>query len=225
MVELPTCPTPSATATGEPTGGVADPEAMISRRIERLPVEIGVLLMAAGVTTGILPPPPGPFDLTIIASGGLILWPRGFRAIDGWTKRRFPGPHRAAMGFLGRFSTTWSGAIPNPWDAIHHSTRRPRPIGDGVWGYPMYHRNEWQSGAEECFWPHDPILQNIDNDREPGGPLPADLPPQFRSRGAATRLPFFQTRAQPLPPVEDLRHVYRSGATARDSEGIEEGEQ
>ena len=37
MVELPTCPTPSATATGEPIGGVADPEAMISRRIECLP--------------------------------------------------------------------------------------------------------------------------------------------------------------------------------------------
>ena len=66
-------------------------------------VEIGALLMAAGATTGMLPPPPGPFDLTIIASGGLILWPCGFRAVDGWTKRRFPGPHRAAMGFLGRF--------------------------------------------------------------------------------------------------------------------------
>ena len=56
MVELPTCPTHSATAAGEPIGGEADPEAMISRRIERLPVEVGVLLMAAGATTGMLPP-------------------------------------------------------------------------------------------------------------------------------------------------------------------------
>ena len=48
-------------------------------------------------------PPPGPFDLTIIASGGLILWPRGLRAIDGWAQRLFPGAHRAAMGFLDRF--------------------------------------------------------------------------------------------------------------------------
>jgi hypothetical protein len=103
MVESPTYPTPNATAPREPIGGEAGPEPPIARRIERLPVEIGVLLMAAGTTTGMLPPPPGPFDLTIIASGGLIFWPRAFRVIDRWIQRRFPCVHRAAMGFLGRY--------------------------------------------------------------------------------------------------------------------------
>jgi hypothetical protein len=103
MVESPTSPSPDNLASDEQVVGEGIPRSPISRRIDRLPVEVGVLLMAAGVTTGVLPPTPGPFDLTIIASGGLILWPRGFRAIDGWTQRCFPGAHRAAMCFLSRF--------------------------------------------------------------------------------------------------------------------------
>jgi hypothetical protein len=55
-------------------------------RIERLPTEVGVLLLTAGIINGMLPPPPGPFDLTIIISGGVVLWPRGFRAIEGWAR-------------------------------------------------------------------------------------------------------------------------------------------
>jgi hypothetical protein len=74
-----------------------------ARRIERLPTEVGVLLMTAGVMTGMLPPPPGPFDLTIIISGGLVLWPRGFRAIEGWAARHFPRAHLAGMRFLDRY--------------------------------------------------------------------------------------------------------------------------
>jgi len=73
-----------------------------ARRIERLPTEVGVLLLTAGIVTGMLPPPPGPFDLTIIVSGGVVLWPRGFRAIEGWARKRFPKAHRAGMQFLDR---------------------------------------------------------------------------------------------------------------------------
>jgi hypothetical protein len=94
---------PSPVTAEEPGGAGGNTESPISRRIERLPAEVGVLLLAAGVTTGMLPPPPGPFDLTIIASGGLVLWPRAFRAIDGWTRKRFPRAHGAAMCFLGRY--------------------------------------------------------------------------------------------------------------------------
>ena len=61
-----------------------------ARRIERLPTEVGVLLLSAGITMGLTPPPPGPFDLSIMLSGGLILWPRGFRAIDGWARQALP---------------------------------------------------------------------------------------------------------------------------------------
>ncbi len=74
-----------------------------ARRIERLPTEVGVLLLTAGIVTGMLPPPPGPFDLTIIVSGGVVLWPRGFRAIEGWARKRFPTAHLAGMRFLDRY--------------------------------------------------------------------------------------------------------------------------
>ena len=74
-----------------------------ARRIERLPTEVGVLLLSAGITMGLTPPPPGPFDLSIMLSGGLVLWPRGFRAIDGWARKRFPTAHRVGMQFLDRY--------------------------------------------------------------------------------------------------------------------------
>ena len=50
----------------------------------------------------------------------------------------------------------------------------------------MYHWNEWQSGAEECFWPHDPTSKTSTTIESLKGLYPADLPPRFRSRGAAT---------------------------------------
>jgi hypothetical protein len=71
--------------------------------VKRVPKEIGLLLMAAGVTTGMLPPPPGPFDLMIIVSGGLIAWPRGFRTIESWARKRFPTAHRSGTLFLNRY--------------------------------------------------------------------------------------------------------------------------
>jgi hypothetical protein len=74
-----------------------------ARRIERLPTEVGVLLLTAGIINGMLPPPPGPFDMTIIISGGVVLWPRGFRAIEGWAGRHFPKAHLAGMRFLDRY--------------------------------------------------------------------------------------------------------------------------
>src|SRR3954471_9900877 len=74
-----------------------------AERIERLPPEVGVLLLSAGITMGLMPPPPGPFDLSVMLSGGLVLWPRSFRTIDGWARRRFPATHRAGMHFLNRY--------------------------------------------------------------------------------------------------------------------------
>jgi hypothetical protein len=87
---------------GSPIDELPEPSET-ARRVERLPTEVGVLLLSAGITMGMMPPPPGPFDLSIMLSGGLVLWPRGFRAIDCWVQKRFPGVHQAAMSFLGRF--------------------------------------------------------------------------------------------------------------------------
>jgi hypothetical protein len=74
-----------------------------STKIERLTKDVGFLLMATGMVTGMLPPPPGPFDMSLMLIGGVALWPRGLRSLDGWTQRRFPRAHQAGMCFLERF--------------------------------------------------------------------------------------------------------------------------
>ena len=66
--------------------------------------------------------------------------------------------------------------------------------------------SEWMphQRREMRFDHHDSIPLGVDSDREPEGPLPTLLPPQFRSRGAGARLSFGQARAQPLSTDEDL---------------------
>jgi len=100
-----------------------------ARRIERLPTEVGVLLLTAGIVTGMLPPPPGPFDLTIIVSGGVVLWPRGFRAIEGWASKRFPKAHRAGMQFLDRYLDDLERRYPDSTEGRSSSERTPRVDG------------------------------------------------------------------------------------------------
>ncbi len=72
-------------------------------RIEQMPKEVGVLLLMTGMVTGMLPPPPGPFDLSLMIAGGAALWPRGLRSLEAWTMRRFPRAHRAGVIFLDRY--------------------------------------------------------------------------------------------------------------------------
>jgi hypothetical protein len=74
-----------------------------SARLERIPKEVGLLLLASGMITGMLPPPPGPFDLSLMLTGGVALWPRGFKALEGWMRRNCPQAHRAGVSFLERF--------------------------------------------------------------------------------------------------------------------------
>jgi hypothetical protein len=76
---------------------------MTSNRIEHIPRNVGLLLLASGMITGMLPPPPGPFDMSLMITGGVVLWPRGLRALQGWTQRSFPQAHRAGTVFLERF--------------------------------------------------------------------------------------------------------------------------
>jgi hypothetical protein len=89
------------------------PSSSDAHRIVHLPKEVGMLLLVAGLTGGVLPPPPGPSDLMIMLSGGLVLWPRGFLSIGGWVGERFPIVHRAGMGFLDRFLVDLERRYPN----------------------------------------------------------------------------------------------------------------
>jgi hypothetical protein len=88
---------------GPPNVGDAAQAAVAPNRVERLPKEVGVLLMTAGLVTGMLPPPPGPFDLMIILSGGLAVSPRGFQVVEDWARKHWPRAHSAGVRFLNRY--------------------------------------------------------------------------------------------------------------------------
>ena len=55
------------------------------------PGRLAHLLMLAGITTGMLPPPPGPFDLSLVIAGGIVFWPRA-------RERRRLGPEAVPEG-------------------------------------------------------------------------------------------------------------------------------
>ena len=61
---------------------------------------MGVLLMALGISELI---PPEPIGMVFVVLGGLVFWPRGFRAIEGWAGKHFPKAHLAGMRFLDRY--------------------------------------------------------------------------------------------------------------------------
>ena len=69
------------------------------KRFKKLPKEIGMMLIAAGVVGVILP---GPGTPALIA-GGLALWPGAFGKLESWLQRRYPGVHRRSMKQIGRF--------------------------------------------------------------------------------------------------------------------------
>lgn len=70
------------------------------RRLSRLPPELGILLMVVGVAGVLLP---GPVGTPFLLAGGLVLWPKGFGAVETWFERRFPGMHRTGMAQIERY--------------------------------------------------------------------------------------------------------------------------
>lgn len=69
------------------------------KRLEELPKEIGVMLVAAGVVGLILPGPGTP----ALVAGGLVLWPGAFTKLELWLERRYPDVHKKSMSQIGRF--------------------------------------------------------------------------------------------------------------------------
>lgn len=66
------------------------------------PREMGVLLIALGISELI---PPEPIGMVFVVLGGLVFWPRGFRAVDRWLGRKLPKAHRGYRKFFDRFVT------------------------------------------------------------------------------------------------------------------------
>jgi hypothetical protein len=90
----------------EPAGGTAehgarpDAESELDQRLRTMPREVGVLLVTIGVMGIALP---GLVGTPALLAGGLLLWPRGFRCVDGWLRRRCPTIHRHGSDQLVRY--------------------------------------------------------------------------------------------------------------------------
>jgi len=70
------------------------------RRIEKMPKEVGLLLIVAGIGGILLP---GPVGTLFLVLGGVVLWPRGFGRLEGFLERRFPRLHHQSMLQITRF--------------------------------------------------------------------------------------------------------------------------
>jgi hypothetical protein len=69
-------------------------------RLEKMPPEIGVLLIVVG-TAGVLLP--GPVGMPFLLAGGLSLWPSAFRKIEGWFERMSPRLYEEGMRQMERY--------------------------------------------------------------------------------------------------------------------------
>lgn len=69
-------------------------------RLEKLPPEIGVLLIVVGVAGVLLP---GPVGSPFLVAGGLALWPSGFQKVEGWMQKVSPRLYREGMRQLERY--------------------------------------------------------------------------------------------------------------------------
>src|SRR3954453_7292223 len=88
-------PSPEGTGTGGEVGGEqAGPQ------LDRLPPEVGALLMVVGVAGLLLP---GPVGSPFFVAGGVALWPSAFGRVEGWFRRKFPVMHRKGMEQMGRY--------------------------------------------------------------------------------------------------------------------------
>jgi hypothetical protein len=88
--------------TGNPglNGEGHPPEVAGAARLERLPPEIGALLMVVGIAGLLLP---GPVGSPFFIAGGVALWPAAFGRVEGWFRRRFPNAHRTGMEQMVRY--------------------------------------------------------------------------------------------------------------------------
>jgi len=91
---------PGGQAAGDTSGPrpLSDTEQV--ERIEAMPREVGVLLIVAGIGGILLP---GPVGSPFLVLGGVILWPRAFRRLEGFLERRFPRLHHRSMLQITRF--------------------------------------------------------------------------------------------------------------------------
>lgn len=68
--------------------------------LQQFPSEIAMLLIMAGVAGVLLP---GPIGAPLILAGGVTLWPKTFRPLERWFRRKFPAMHQEGVIQLKEF--------------------------------------------------------------------------------------------------------------------------
>lgn len=68
--------------------------------LQQFPPEIAMLLIMAGVAGVLLP---GPIGAPLILAGGVTLWPKTFRPMERWFRRKFPAMHQEGVVQLKEF--------------------------------------------------------------------------------------------------------------------------
>lgn len=72
----------------------------IDERLAALPKEVGVLLVTIGAMGVVLP---GLAGTPALIAGGLMLWPKGFGAVNRWLRRKCPTIHGHGVEQLFRY--------------------------------------------------------------------------------------------------------------------------
>jgi hypothetical protein len=90
--------TQAAKASDHLTGREVSPSRL--HRLEKLPPEIGVLLIVMGVTGLLLP---GPVGSPFLVAGGVALWPSAFRKVEDWLQRASPRLFEEGIRQMERF--------------------------------------------------------------------------------------------------------------------------
>lgn len=104
MPEPPNTPEPippeqAVVVTTEPRRKKPDFDELNDRLLD-MPREVGLLMVSIGVIGVALP---GIVGTPALLAGGLMLWPRGFRAVNGWVRKRFPKTHEHGVEQLIRY--------------------------------------------------------------------------------------------------------------------------
>ncbi len=72
----------------------------LAHRLEKLPPEIGVLLIVVGLAGVLLP---GPVGSPFLVAGGIALWPSAFQKTEDWLQSTAPGLYDEGIRQMERF--------------------------------------------------------------------------------------------------------------------------
>ena len=97
-------PKPDSSVTFHKTDGTA-----VTLHLEKLPAEIGTLLLLVGVAGILLP---GPVGAPFLIAGGIALWPSRFAGAARWFERTAPNAYRHGMKQMDRFLTDLENRYP-----------------------------------------------------------------------------------------------------------------